>query len=141
MSFKEHPPFFQSNIEVMKKKSILTPMLLLLFLVTIGSCREKGLQNIRGEVRHVEIKGDTLLSMTIGINARGDTAVFNLDDARFQNGIMMYRDSVIVDYVHGHGDTLRALVVTVLPKIRKFDEPIFIDTLITLPKKHELLEE
>ena len=116
-------------------------MLLLLFLVTIGSCREKGLQNIRGEVRHVEIKGDTLLSMTIGINARGDTAVFNLDDARFQNGIMMYRDSVIVDYVHGHGDTLRALVVTVLPKIRKFDEPIFIDTLITLPKKHELLEE
>ena len=44
--------------------------------------------------------------------------LFSIADARFQNGLMLPGDSVIVDYIEGRGDTLRALVVTVLPKVQ-----------------------
>ena len=114
-------------------KKIITILLTCIVLATATGCREKGIQTVRGQVKKVEVHKDTLVSMTVSINERGDTAIFNLDDARLQNGIMMYRDSVIVDYIYGRNDTLRALVVTVLPKIKQFDEPIFSDTLITKP--------
>ena len=61
---------------------------------------------------------DTLLSMTLIINEDGDTMLFNMDDARIQRGMMMPRDSVIVDYMYGQGDTIKALVVTLISKVK-----------------------
>ena len=52
-----------------------------------------------------------------------------------QNGLMLPGDSVIVDYIEGRGDTLRALVVTVLPKIQVVKQPEPTDSLITAPAK------
>lgn len=111
---------------------VLTALISVSMLMFVG-CKKEGIQTLRGQVKNVELHKDTLVSMTVTINEQGDTALFCLDDARFQNGVMMFRDSVIVDYIYGSNDMLRALVVTVLPKIRKFDEPVFIDTLITKP--------
>ena len=54
-------------------------------------------------------------------------------DARFQNGIFLQGDSVILDYIDGKDNTLRALVVTVLPKPAQYFEPS--DTLITKDSK------
>lgn len=87
---------------------------------------------MRGIVTNVDIKKDTLISMSVSMQS-GDTTVFNLDNARFQNGIMMVSDSVIVDYIEGRNDTMRALVVTLLPKITPFTKPDIRDTLVTMP--------
>lgn len=46
-----------------------------------------------------------------------DSIVFNLNEVRYNNGVMLPNDSVIVDYIDGKNDTARALVVTVLPKM------------------------
>jgi hypothetical protein len=102
-----------------------------LCLLSVSSCREKQLLNVRGEVKSVEIHKDTLIALTLSLNNGGDSLVFNLDNARFQNGVMLPKDSVIVDYIEHH-DTLKALVVTVLPKVNNFSLP---DTLVTISRK------
>lgn len=76
------------------------------------SCREK-IKTVRGKVASVDYHGDTLVSMKV--TADGGEYLFNLDKAQFNNGIMLTGDSLIVNYYKGHGDTLRAAVVTVLP--------------------------
>jgi len=85
------------------------------------------LKTVRGEVKSVEISSDTVKSMVLAVD--GQDKIVKLTDAQFQNGIAMQGDSIILDYIDGRKDTLRALVVTVLPKPAHYFEPS--DTLIT----------
>ncbi|MCH3982153.1 MAG: hypothetical protein LKE41_09695 [Prevotella sp.] len=82
-------------------------------LLTFSGCKPK-LKNIRGVVTGVVVKDDTLRSFTLQCGE--DSMVFNVDSARFTEGMMLPRDSVIVDYIKDKSDTLKAYVVTVLPK-------------------------
>ena len=89
------------------------------------------LKNVRGQVKSVAIDNDTLKSMVLTV---GDAEnIVTLLDARFQNGIALAGDSVIIDYIDGKENTLRALVVTVLPK--PAHEFVPSDTLITVDSK------
>lgn len=64
---------------------------------------------------NVRIDDDTLKNLTVMDGE--DSIVFNLNEVRDNNGVMLPNDSVIVDYIDGKNDTARALVVTVLPKM------------------------
>ena len=86
-----------------------------LVLTAMTGCR-KGLQNTRGVVKSLKINHDSLKSMVITYNEDGDTLLFSLKKARVQRGMMMIGDSVIIDFVDGKDDSLRALVVTTLSK-------------------------
>ncbi len=92
------------------------------FALTLGitSCK-KELKNVRGEVRNVVIDDDTLRSLTLQVGE--DSMVFHLESARFNNGMMLPHDSVIVDYLDGDNDTAKAFVITVLPKPQKTIDP------------------
>ena len=85
------------------------------------------LKNVRGQVKSVEISNDTIKSMILAVD--GQEKIVNLLDTRYQNGLALEGDSVILDYIDGKENTLRALVVTVLPKPAQYYEPS--DTLIT----------
>ena len=93
----------------------------------LSSCGSKELKNARFQVKSVEIINDTLKSMVVTMGDEEKTVT--LLDARFQNGIALKGDSVIIDYIDGKDDTLRGLVVTVLSKPTQYFEPS--DTLIT----------
>ena len=112
------------------KKAFLALVVLCGMAVAIVGCKPE-LKNVRGQVKSVEIKNDTLKSMVLTV---GETEnIVTLLDARFQNGIALAADSVIVDYIDGKENTLRALVVTVLPK--PLQEFVPSDTLITVDSK------
>ena len=130
--FKGRPPFSPKELSNMRKL-LYASVALILFSAALTGCNEE-LKSVHGMVKGVKIEKDTLKAMSISINEKGDTLLFSLDDARLQNGIMMPQDSVIVDYISGRKDTLRALVVTVLPSIKSL-EPQQVDTLITSPHK------
>ena len=70
-------------------------------------------------------------SMILSVD--GQEKIVTLTDSRFQNGIAIQGDSVILDYIDGKDNTLRALVVTVLP--RPAHEFVPSDTLITVDTK------
>lgn len=97
------------------------------------SC-EPELKNARVQVKSVEIVNDSLKSMIVTIGDEEKTVT--LLDARFQNGIALQGDSVILDYIDGKDNTLRALIVTVLPKPAQYFEPS--DTLITKESKDSI---
>lgn len=78
--------------------------------------------------------GDTLKGIVVFINEHQDTMAFTVDEAQFQNGVSLPKDSVIVDFIYGQNDINRALVVTVIPKVVPFDaETPTTDTLVTAP--------
>lgn len=111
------------------KKLIFVFAVVAMVLTAMTGCK-KGLQNVRGLVTNVEAHHDTLISLKV--LADGDSMVFKLNGARFQNGVMFPGDSVIVDYVDGSNDSLRALVVTVLPKVFIPEEhPFSTDSVMT----------
>ena len=85
-----------------------------LCLGMLSSCKEK-LKETKGVVTNVEASDlmDTLKTMKL-YNGE-DTLLFALKDAQYTNGVMMKGDSVQVNYIKGHGDTLRALLVYVKP--------------------------
>ena len=95
----------------MKRSTVILWAVCVSFVLT--SCKPK-LKDCRGLVTQVEFNQDTLKSMKVQ-TADGEL-VFNLKDVRLNEGIMMKNDSVIVNYIRGRHDTLKALVVTVLPK-------------------------
>lgn len=102
------------------------------------SCTSE-LQNVRGLVTYVQVRHDSLLGMKL-LNG-SDTLLFRMTDALIQNGMMMPGDSVIVDYIEGRHDSLRALVVTLLPKTAPVQVPQASDTLITVPVQQEQEQE
>ena len=91
-----------------------------------SSCQPE-LKNVRGKVKSLNVDRDTLKSMVITVGDEEKTVT--LLDARFQNGIALQGDSVILDYIDGKENTLRGLVVTVLSKPARYFEPS--DTLMT----------
>ena len=101
------------------------------------SCGKPELKNVRGLVTDVEIVSDSLKSkrMTVG----SDTLLFSMRDCMLNNGIMLRGDSVIVDYIDGRGDSLRALVLTLLPKPAHYVNPADMagDSLLTAPAAKE----
>ena len=98
----------------MKRMTFMFLALALVATLTLTGCKEK-LKQSRGIVTAMEMSGDTLLNMRVAVQG-GDTLVFKLDDANFNRGIAMHGDSVLVNHLSGPGDTLRAIIVTVLPK-------------------------
>ena len=108
------------------KKTFLALFVLCGFTTVFFGCKPE-LKNVRGQVKSVEITNDTLKSMVLAVD--GQEKIVKLIDAQFQNGIALAGDSVILDYIDGRADSLRALVVTVLPKPAQYFEPS--DTLIT----------
>jgi hypothetical protein len=100
------------------KKTTFLSLLMFMGLALFTACGGDGqLHNVRGIVKHVRPNNDSIPLMTIGIED-GDTLVFSLAEARFQNGTIIPNDSVIIDFIEGK-DYLRALVVTVLPRTYK----------------------
>ena len=115
------------------KKLILSLVTLCALACSLSSCKSKPeLRELRGQVASVDLSGDSLTTMLVADGT--DTLLFKLSDARFTNGIMMGGDSVTVHYIQGRGDTLRALIVNVLPQApRYFDPKENGDTLLTEP--------
>lgn len=106
----------------MKKTfTFLAASLALVMSMTLTGCK-KELKKVRGVASTVIIDDDTLRSLTV-LTGEEDSIIFHLEDAQFTNGMMMPRDSVIVDYIDGKNDTARALVVTVLPAAAKYVDP------------------
>ena len=98
----------------MRKSFFYMVVFTLLLVLGISSCGKPELKKIRGIVKNVRIDDDTLKNLTVMDGE--DSIVFNLNEVRYNNGVMLPNDSVIVDYIDGKNDTARALVVTVLPK-------------------------
>jgi hypothetical protein len=99
----------------MKKFIQLSLIFFGVVLMTLSGCSSKPkLKNLRVMVYDVDTHADTLIDFT-GVRD-GDSLKFDLADTRFNNGLMMSGDSVIVDYIDGDNGMKRAMVVTVLPK-------------------------
>lgn len=81
--------------------------------MTLTSCKEK-IKTVRGKVASIENIGDTLVGMKVTDGT--DSLKFNLDKAKFNNGIMMVGDSVIVNYFNGDDKGYLAAVITILPR-------------------------
>lgn len=88
-------------------------LFLLVAAAALTGCKQK-LQQVTGQVTGVDIAGDTLKTMRMA-TGDGDTLLFKLQDAQYTNGVAFQGDSAEVHYIHGRGDTLRALVVYVKP--------------------------
>lgn len=98
----------------MKNNKIFLLLACTLVAFLAVSCGKPKIKTIRGLVTSIEMNGDTL--KTFNISSEDGAIVFDLKDARYNEGIMLRGDSVIVDYINGRKDTARALVVTVLAK-------------------------
>lgn len=88
------------------------------------------LKTVRGQVKSIELSADSIMapsSMILSVDGQDKTVT--LGDARFQNGIAIQGDSVILDYIDGKENILRGLVVTVLPKPAQEFVPT--DTVVT----------
>jgi len=109
------------------KKAFIAITTLCAIGLGLTACGSKELKNVRGLVKSLEVKNDSLKSMVLSVN--GEDQTVTLDDAKFQNGIALQGDSIILDYIDGQENSLRGLVVTVLPKQVQVFEPS--DTLIT----------
>lgn len=96
------------------RKLFLSILAFALLIIGFNSCGKPEIKKVRGLVKDVKIEDDTITNLTISMGE--DTMVFNLDEVRYNNGVMLPKDSVIVDYMDGKNDTARAFYVTVLPK-------------------------
>lgn len=109
------------------KKAFIALTTFCVLLLGFSSCQPE-LKNVHALVKSVKIANDSVKSMVVTVGDEEKTV--SLLDARFQNGFMMSGDSIILDYIDGKENTLRALVVTVLPK--PAHEFVPSDTLITV---------
>ena len=120
-------------------KNYILAFILFFSIIVMTGCsnRSRELKEVRALVASIQVVDDSLMSMKATVE--GDTMLFSLAAARFNNGLMIHGDSVIINYVESSNDTLSALVVTILPKA-----PKYIDlnaekgcTLLTAPSKSE----
>ena len=115
------------------KKAFLALMILCGMAAAFTGCKPE-LKNVRGQVKSVEISNDTLKSMVLSVDDKDN--IVKLTDAKFQNGIAMVGDSIILDYIDGRADSLRGLVVTILPRsVQSFESS---DTLNTTSLKDSI---
>ena len=116
------------------KKIVFTAVLLASLGLSLVGCKQE-LQETRGVVTELEVEGDTILCSRIAID--GDTLLFKMTEARLLNGMFVSGDSVVVNYIEGRNDTLRALLVQVLSKAPRVIVPAkeSNDSLVTRPVK------
>jgi hypothetical protein len=102
-------------------------------MIAMTGCGSNEIKDIKGEVVDFKADNDTLTSARILVD--GDTVILKMTDARLINGMFLPRDSVKISYIEGRKDTLRALIVSIIPKApHYFDaEAAKNDTLITAP--------
>ena len=117
------------------KNLILTFLFLCACMITMTGCGSKEIKDIKGEIVDFKTDNDTLISARLLVD--NDTIILKMADARLINGMFLSRDSVKVSYIEGRKDTLRALIVSIIP-----NSPHFLDTeaakndpLITSPAK------
>lgn len=122
------------------KKIVFTAVLLASLGLSLVGCKQE-LQETRGVVTELEVEGDTILCSRIAID--GDTLLFKMTEARLLNGMFVSGDSVVVNYIEGRNDTLRALLVQVLSKAPHMIVPATEsdDSLITRPVEDQEPEE
>jgi len=121
-----------------KMKKLFLFAVLSLSLLTIVSCSDKkSLKQTKGVVTDLKTVKDSLVTAKVAVD--GDTLLFKLADARFVNGMFIKDDSVQIDYIDGRGDTLRALVINVLPKAVQYIDlnSAPSDTLVTRTMEQE----
>ncbi len=97
----------------MKKSIFVFAALAVAALPLMTGCK-KELKQAKGVTTAVEVHGDTLVSLTIKDGE--ETTKFDLSRARFNRGIALIGDSVLINYTEGRKDSLHAYIVTVLPK-------------------------
>ena len=102
------------------KKIVFTLALTGCLALSLTGCKQE-LQETRGVVTDMEFDSDTLLCTRIAVD--GDTLLFKVNEARMINGMFVKGDSVMINYIEGRNDTLRALVLSVLPKAPHVIEP------------------
>jgi len=126
-------PFHEKKM----KKLFLFAVLSLSFLTIVSCSDKKTLQQTKGVVTDIKTIKDSLVTAKLAVD--GDTLLFKLADARFVNGMFIKDDSVQIDYIEGQGDTLRALVINVLPKAVQYIDlnSAPSDTLVTRTMEHE----
>ena len=114
------------------KKIVFTLALTGCLALSLTGCKQE-LQETRGVVTDMEFDSDTLLCTRIAVD--GDTLLFKVNEARMINGMFVKGDSVMINYIEGRNDTLRALVLAVLPKAPHVIEPAkeSNDSLMTRP--------
>ena len=114
------------------KKIVFTLALTGCLALSLTGCKQE-LQETRGVVTDMEFDSDTLLCTRIAVD--GDTLLFKVNEARMINGMFVKGDSVMINYIEGRNDTLRALVLSVLPKAPHVREPAkeSNDSLVTRP--------
>lgn len=114
------------------KKIVFTLALTGCLALSLTGCKQE-LQETRGVVTDMEFDSDTLLCTRIAVD--GDTLLFKVNEARMINGMFVKGDSVMINYIEGRNDTLRALVLSVLPKAPHVIEPAkeSNDPLVTRP--------
>lgn len=97
---------------------------------------------MKGVVVHIKTVKDSLVTARVANGA--DTFLLKLADARLVNGMFLNGDSVSVDYIDGRDDTLRALVISVLPKPVQYidlnDDSAKSDTIVTSSRVSEVQE-
>ena len=122
------------------KKIVFTLALTGCLALSLTGCKQE-LQETRGVVTDMEFDSDTLLCTRIAVE--GDTLLFKVNEARMVNGMFVKGDSVVVNYIEGRNDTLRALVLAVLPKAPHVIEPAkeSNDSLVTRPVKDQEPEQ
>ena len=120
-------------MKIKMKKLFLFAMLGLSLLTVVNCSGKKELKQTKGVVVALKTIQDSLVTARVTVGS--DTLLFKLADARFVNGMFIKDDSVSIDYIEGQGDTLRALVIAVLPKPIRYVEKS--DTLVTRPVEQE----
>ena len=122
------------------KKIVFTAALLVSLGLSLVGCKQE-LQETRGVVTELEFDSDTLLCSRIAVD--GDTLLFKMTEARLLNGMFVSGDSVVVNYIEGRNDTLRALLVQVLPKAPRVIVPATEsdDSLVTRPVEDQEPEQ
>lgn len=115
------------------KKITIVFVCLFICMLSFEGCKKNGLQETKGVVTYMRAHQDKLSKARILVD--GDTLLFDMSEARIIGALFVKGDSVKVNYIEGKGDTLRALVVSVIPKDIHFITPSepSSDTLITAP--------
>ena len=80
----------------------------------VGCSGKKELKEMKGVVTYIWAEHDSLVSVNIADGP--DTLLFHAEEARIVNGMFINGDSVNINYIEGEKDTLRAMVITVLPR-------------------------
>ncbi len=124
------------------KKVFLLAVIGLSLMTFVGCSDKKELKEMKGVVTYIWAEHDSLVSVNVANGS--DTLLFHAEDARVVNGMFINGDSVNINYIEGEKDTLRAMVITVLPRpIHTIDlnSEVQSDTLLTRPQKSDIMAQ